>query len=749
MAKRIIAIALLVALIAGSITILVTCNNEVSTEVPPIEQFNSFLGEQIKTGSLDKILNTWISPNDSKNKVLDYDSLEDTNGTLVLGITNVAPFAYMRDNDYVGIVIDLAYNFCKNYGYGLDIKSYDTTNDLVLATSNGECDFAGSNISITSERSDFVDFSMPFSKNEAQLVVRTEDLDKSADVSDLSDKKVAVMDGGMYSDYLTKINSKIKLMKYSSTDKLYKALASKEVDAVVNDKIVNEYYLIQYEGLTTSFAYMDDDAFAFIFTKNLKQELNKSKLNLALDEYIQNIKQDGTINDYIKKWENNIGDEDIDFSKLTGDKGNLVMAIMENPPFVFKKDDHYVGLTIDIAYQFCLKNGYKLDFKVYKSLDDLFDAIGKGECDFAGSSISIADSRKSIVNFSASYYVNSAGVFCRSDDIYPDFISLQDRKVGIIDGSVYSELMQKLSPKTELVEYKNTDKLIEALDNEEVDAIIHDSLLVKAKINDRNIVEVFNIKRSDQYAYVFPKPQNVNVEQSGIIKSIHNTFIKDNTWRLFVKGLWTTLMITLSSVIGGSILGFLVYLLCRKGNKAANVVTNICKRFVEGLPAVVVLMIFYYIVLALFHLDGTAVSIIVFILIFAANVINMLKTSVDAIDIGQQEASFALGYTERQTFYKMILPQALQHIWDPYKGSVISLLKGTSIVGYIAVLDLTKISDIVRSTTFEAFFPLITIAILYFLLGWILSTLVKGIQASTNPSKKKTKKFLKGVNLDD
>ena len=109
---------------------------------------------------------------------------------------------------------------------------------------------------------------------------------------------------------------------------------------------------------------------------------------------------------------------------------------------------------------------------------------------------------------------------------------------------------------------------------------------------------------------------------------------------------------------------------------------------------------------------------------FAAYVSEMFRTSISSISYGQTEAGLAMGFGKVKTFRYVVLPQAIDRVLPVYRGEFISLVKMTSIVGYIAVQDLTKASDIIRSRTFDAFFPLIVVAIIYFLLAWLLSLLL-------------------------
>ena len=235
----------------------------------------------------------------------------------------------------------------------------------------------------------------------------------------------------------------------------------------------------------------------------------------------------------------------------------------------------------------------------------------------------------------------------------------------------------------------------------------------------------------------------------GIAGSFEKTFIREDRWKLFAEGVMNTLIITLLAILFGTALGFGVFMLCRNGNRLANGVTRFVTWLVQGMPVVVLLMILYYIVFGKSAISGIAVSVIGFTLTFGATVFSLLKMGVGAVDRGQYEAAYALGYTNTRTFFNIILPQALPHVLPAYKGEIVSLIKATAVVGYIAVLDLTKMGDIVRSRTYEAFFPLIAITVIYFLLEGLLGFAVKRITVGVDPKKRKPEKILKGVKTDD
>lgn len=242
-------------------------------------------------------------------------------------------------------------------------------------------------------------------------------------------------------------------------------------------------------------------------------------------------------------------------------------------------------------------------------------------------------------------------------------------------------------------------------------------------------------------------------ETGGILDSIRSsfnkTFLREDRWKLFIEGIGNTLLITLLSALFGTLLGFGLYLLCRGGSVLANKLTAVCVWLVEGMPVVVLLMVLYYIVFQDIGISGLTVAVICFTLIFGASMYRMLCSGVNAVDPGQDEAARALGYTDRNAFFQIILPQAIGHIMPSYKGQVIALLKATAVVGYIAVQDLTKMGDIVRSRTYEAFFPLIAITMIYYILAGLIIRVIEKLIGNINPKNRTPEQILKGVKRHD
>lgn len=204
--------------------------------------------------------------------------------------------------------------------------------------------------------------------------------------------------------------------------------------------------------------------------------------------------------------------------------------------------------------------------------------------------------------------------------------------------------------------------------------------------------------------------------KSGFTKN----FILEDRWKMVLSGIGVTLLISVFSVFWGSILGFILCAMKKSHLTFFQILAKIYSKIMQGTPIVVFLMILYYVIFKSSRIDAIWVAVIGFSLNFGATASEIFKSGIDAIDPGQAEAAYAMGAGKVITFTKVILPQAVKNFFPVFKGSFVALVKSTSIVGYIAIEDLTKVSDMIRSRTYDAFFPLIVTAIIYFLLANIL-----------------------------
>ncbi len=234
---------------------------------------------------------------------------------------------------------------------------------------------------------------------------------------------------------------------------------------------------------------------------------------------------------------------------------------------------------------------------------------------------------------------------------------------------------------------------------------------------------------------------------TSVAESFEKTLIRENRWKLILRGLGVTIALSLMSIVAGTLLGFAFSVPLRSKNKFVSGISRTVSMVIDGLPLLVILMILYYVIFAKSTLPAIFVGTIGFTLDFANTVAGMLNTGIKAVDRGQLEAAQSMGYGKFMVFYRITFPQVANQMFGQYSGSIIALIKSTSIIGYITVEDLTKAGDIIRSRTYEAFFPLILTAIIYFIIArafvFLLSRFAKGLDPKSRVRR------IKGVELND
>ncbi|MBR5336427.1 MAG: ABC transporter permease subunit [Lachnospiraceae bacterium] len=220
---------------------------------------------------------------------------------------------------------------------------------------------------------------------------------------------------------------------------------------------------------------------------------------------------------------------------------------------------------------------------------------------------------------------------------------------------------------------------------------------------------------------------------SGLENSFRRNFIEEGRYKILLKGLGRTLAISVMAVLFGTILGGLVCFLRTRKNEIASSFAYIYIRLFRGIPIVVLLMVMYYVIFNDAGLSAFWVSVIAFSLDFSAYSAEIFRSGIEAVPKGQALAAEALGFTKTRGFIKTVLPQALVSIVPVYSGQVVATVKISSVAGYISVEELTKVTDIIRSRTFDAFLPLITTAVIYFVISALLVKLLKIAQIKVAP----------------
>lgn len=219
-------------------------------------------------------------------------------------------------------------------------------------------------------------------------------------------------------------------------------------------------------------------------------------------------------------------------------------------------------------------------------------------------------------------------------------------------------------------------------------------------------------------------------------------FIKDDRWMYMLDGLKITLEVTLFATLLGIIIGFIVAIIRsthdRTGKlKILNLLCQVYLTVIRGTPAVVQLLIMYFVIFgSVKGVSKVLVAVLAFGINSGAYVAEICRAGIMSIDIGQMEAGRSIGFSYAQTMWYIILPQAFKNVLPALGNEFIVLLKETSISGYIALQDLTKGGDIIRSRTYDAFMPLIGVALVYLVLVLGFTKLVSMLERRLNQSER-------------
>lgn len=218
---------------------------------------------------------------------------------------------------------------------------------------------------------------------------------------------------------------------------------------------------------------------------------------------------------------------------------------------------------------------------------------------------------------------------------------------------------------------------------------------------------------------------------SSVIERFYTTLIVKDRWLLLLRGLRVTLIIAAVSLVIGVALGVIVAVVKvahsqKPKSTALKILNAICTVYINvirGTPMVVQLMIMYFVVFASSS-NGVGVAILAFGINSGAYVAEIMRAGIMAVDRGQTEAGRSLGLSSFQTMKEIVLPQAIKNILPALCNEFITLLKETSVAGYIAVEDLTKAGDMIRYSTYDAFVPLIVVALIYLVMVLGLTKIV-------------------------
>ena len=222
-----------------------------------------------------------------------------------------------------------------------------------------------------------------------------------------------------------------------------------------------------------------------------------------------------------------------------------------------------------------------------------------------------------------------------------------------------------------------------------------------------------------------------------LLNRLNSTFVVDGRWQWFVSGLGYTLLISLFSVLLGLVIGILMALMRLSKSKILRAVSGIYIDIIRGTPTMVQLLIIYFVIFANVHIDKWVVGFIAFGINSGAYIAEIVRGGILSVNIGQTEAGRSLGMTHKQTIASIVMPQAMKNILPALGNEFVVLIKETAVIGMIANIDLVGAARKVQSLTYDYLIPLLSIAVIYYVVIKIISTLLSKVEKGMRKADKR------------
>lgn len=453
-------------------------------------------------------------------------------------------------------------------------------------------------------------------------------------------------------------------------------------------------------------------------------------------------------------------------------KGTLVIGTSADfPPYEFHAtidgQDEIVGMDISIAKKIAEDLNVKLEIQDM-GFDSLLPALEVNKVDLILAGMSPSEERKQSVDFSDVYYTGGQNIVVRPSDkeVYDSKDSLVKKKVGVQTGSLQETLAKEQMPESSILSLSKITDLILALKTNKIEAIIMEKPSAMAYVsNDTGLATFdggFELAEGEQGIAIAVKKgsesliASINESLSNIKEqNLTKTYLEEagehlknspgeteeketksngmiNYWSYFARGTGYTILISVLSVLFGSILGVLLSLMRLMDNKIIRGLATAYVEFVRGTPMMIQVMFIYFAVGYVVNLPALASGIIAVSLNSAAYICEIIRSGLNSVSKGQTEAARSLGMSKKLTMRYIVFPQALKNIWPALGNEFITVIKESSIVSIIGVSDLIFQTKIVTSVSYRGIAPLAVTMVIYFILTYSLTKLLNYYEGKMN-----------------
>ncbi|MDT2595831.1 amino acid ABC transporter substrate-binding protein/permease [Enterococcus dongliensis] len=669
-----------------------------------------------------------------------------------------APFEFQNsDGDYIGIDVDLLNQIAKDQNFKVDLRplGFDSS---IQGVQSDQLDGMIAGMSITDERKKTFDFSEPYFDSGIQMAVKN-DNNNIKNYRDLKGKTVAAKIGTESATFLDKNKDKYgyEIKQYEAADAMYNALTNGNVEAIFDDYPVLGYAVTNGQSFKLVGDPEKGSSYGFAVKKGENKELLK-KFNQGLKDLKKNGRYDKIVSEYISTGTSSAASSEM--KKIKPKKDVYVVASDSAfAPFEYKDSDgEYKGIDVDLLKRIAELQGFNIEFK-FIGFSSAMQALESGQADGMIAGMTITDERKANYDFSDPYFQSGIQLAVAKDnkDI-KHYKDLKGKTVGAKVGTESADFLEahKKEYGYTIKSFDAADQLYDALKVGSIDAMMDDYPVIGYAVKQGQELKT-PIKREvgGEYGFAVKKGQNPELsamfteglkelKQTGEYDKIIDRYIgsdsekKQNTvdestivgllknnYKSLLDGLWKTIVLALVSFGLALVVGVIFGLFRVSPIRSLRTLAGIYIDIIRGIPMMVLAFFIFFGLPGItgIKIPDFAAGIITLTLNASAYIAEIVRGGINAVPVGQMEASRSLGLSYNRTMQKIILPQAVKIMIPSFINQFVISLKDTTIISAIGVVELLQTGKIIVARTTQSSYVYLIIAIMYLILITILTKL--------------------------
>lgn len=691
-----------------------------------------------------------------------------------------APFEF-KDSDqvYKGLDVDIINEVAKRSGWKMN-QSFPGFDAAVNAVQSGSADALMAGTTITEARKQVFTFSDPYF--DTKIIVATTKANKISSYEDLKGKTVGVKNGTAAQTFLEENKNKygFSIKTFDTGDLMYNSLATGSVNAVMDDEAVIQYAIQQGQDLSLDIPGEPIGSFGFSVKKGSKYEYLVDDFNKALAE----MKEDGTYETIMNKWfGSSDSSESTDHSSrlnLTGSvtakatpvkSSYTIVADSSFAPFEYQDESgKYVGIDMELIKAIAEQQGFTITIQ-NPGFDAALNAVQAGQADAVIAGMSITDARKEIFDFSDAYYSSNILLAVKNGSDIASYEDLKGKTVGAKNGTASYTFLESNKDKYgyTLKAFDEASGMYDSLNSGSIDALMDDEAVLLYAIQqgrdfatpvpgeksgeygfavkkgaNPELIEMFNnglaaLVESGKYDEILNKYFNSTEETSATTSTVDETTIiglLKNNYGQLLSGLGITVGLALLSFAIAIIIGVIFGMFAVSPVKSLRVIASVFVDVVRGIPLMIVAaFIFWGIPNLIESITGQQSPINDFVagtialsLNSGAYIAEIVRGGIQAVPVGQMEASRSLGISYGTTMRKIILPQAGKIMLPNFINQFVITLKDTTIISAIGLVELFQAGKIIIARNYQSFRMYAILAIIYLVVITLLTRLARKLE---------------------